>query len=78
MRLLRDDQPASALQVIESMLMFAPGEGHYWREAGALHAHLGNLRAAIMSLEQALELVGEAELRHETAALLQDLRTRLN
>ena len=58
--------------------MFAPREGHYWREAGALHAHLGNLRAAIMSLEQALELVGEDEVRHETAALLQDLRTRLN
>ena len=78
MRLLADDQPAAALQVLESMLMFAPGEGHCWREAGALHAHLGNLRAAIMSLEQALELIGEVDERHQTAALLQDLRTRLN
>jgi regulator of sirC expression with transglutaminase-like and TPR domain len=78
MRLLQDDQPAEALKVLETMLMIAPSEGHCWREAGALHAHLGNLRAAIMSLEQALELVPEDEARHQTAQLLQDLRTRLN
>lgn len=77
-RLLADERPEEALRIVESMLMFAPKAGLQWREAGILHAHLGNLRAAVMSLEQAMELAPGDELRQETAVLLEELRTRIN
>jgi regulator of sirC expression with transglutaminase-like and TPR domain len=40
---------AQALEVIERMLILAPGAARLWHEAGALHAKLGNLRAATRS-----------------------------
>ena len=78
LRLLRDNRPEEALDVVESMLMFAPGQAEHWREAGLLHAHLGNLRAAIIALEHVLGLGGTAREMHEVAGLLQDLRNRIN
>ena len=78
LRLLRDQRPAEALEVVESMLMLAPGEATLWREAGLLNAQLDNLRAAIMSLEQCLELSRDQGARHEAATMLQGLRARLN
>ena len=78
LRLLRDNRPEEALDVVESMLMFAPGQAEHWREAGLLHAHLGNLRAAVIALEHVLGLGGTAREMHEAAGLLQDLRNRIN
>lgn len=83
LRLLQERRAEDALTVLETMLMFAPGIGQLWREAGTLHAHLGNLRAAAMTLEHYLEL-GEAGAgpdsagRHEAASLLQRIKTQLN
>ena len=78
LRLLQAEQPAEALEILESMLMFAPGEARLWHEAGVLHAHLGNLRAAAMALEHFLELGRDARAKHDAAALLQRVKTRLN
>jgi regulator of sirC expression with transglutaminase-like and TPR domain len=78
LRLLQDKRPEEALAAVESMLMIAPGHAGLWREAGLLHAHLGNLRAAVMGLEQFLELSHDNHGRHEAASLLQGLKSRLN
>ena len=77
-RLLRDQQIAEALEVIETMLMFAPSEANLWREAGILHAGQENLRAAILSIEQYLSLCDSPDARHEAATLLQQLKSNLN
>jgi len=78
MRRLRARDPAGAVAAIEAMLLFAPGEVALWHEAGLIHGHLGNLRAAAAAIGQALERTPDARLRHSLATLLQDLRSRLN
>jgi len=79
LRLIRDEQFERAARVVEAMLLFAPEQPGLWREAGRLHAHLGNLRAAIGALEHFLAM-GQAgdRLRHEAAGLLRSLRAKLN
>jgi regulator of sirC expression with transglutaminase-like and TPR domain len=77
LRLIRDEQIERALQVVEGMLLFAPDQTGLWREAGLLHAHLGNLRAGIAALERFLEIDGSGH-RHDVAVVLQALRARLN
>lgn len=78
LRLLQDQRPEDALEIVESMIMIAPDGAPLWREAGLLHTHLGNLRAALMALEHVMELSRDPGERQETARLLQDLKTRLN
>ena len=77
-RLLRQQLVKEALEVVETMLMFAPAEANLWHEAGILHANQDNLRAAILSLEQCLSLCNSPNARHEAAALLQQLKSNLN
>lgn len=77
-RLLRARQNGEALEVIETMLMFAPSEAGLWREAGILHAGQDNLRAAVFALEQYLSLSDTPAARHEAARLLQEIKSNLN
>ena len=67
-----------ALELVESMLLIAPDQAGLWREAGLLHAHLSNLRAAIVSLEHFLELAPTGSQAQEASELLRQLRNRLN
>jgi regulator of sirC expression with transglutaminase-like and TPR domain len=76
-RLIRDEQIERAVQVLEGMLLFAPDQPGLWREAGLLHAHLGNLRAGIAALEKFIA-IGAGTQRHDAAVMLQSLRARLN
>ncbi len=78
LRLIQQERSAEALAVIETMLMFAPDRADLWKEAGVLHSHLDNMRAAIMAFEHYLELGGQEPERQSIAALLQQLRTQLN
>ena len=78
MRMLRAEKSEAALAIVESMLMIAPSMPRLWREAGKLHASLGNLRAAMMSLEQFLDLGQDPDALDEAARLLQELKARLN
>jgi regulator of sirC expression with transglutaminase-like and TPR domain len=78
LRLLRGDRVAEALEVLETMLMIAPDRAALWHEAGVLNAHLENLRAAVMALENALALEASDAERHQAAALLQRLCARLH
>ncbi len=77
-RLAAQGRSDRAAAVLDRMLLFAPGEAELWREAGALHAHAGNLRAAMAALEHYLTVAHEPAARHSAAQLLQQLRHRLN
>jgi len=77
-RLLQAQDHQRALNVIETMLMLAPDLAELWREAGMLHRHLGNLRAAGAALEQYVVRAPDGVARHQAAAILQQLRAQLN
>ena len=74
---IESGQLEPALAIIEGMQLFAPDHAGLWREAGLINAELGNLRAAIAALERCVALAGEEGARHHAAALLQQLRSRL-
>ncbi len=77
LRLIESQQLAPALTVIEGMLLFAPEHAGLWREAGLISAELGNLRAGIAALERCRALAADEFGRRHAAALLQQLRARL-
>jgi regulator of sirC expression with transglutaminase-like and TPR domain len=77
-RLIQAQRHDRALGVIETMLMLAPDLAELWREAGMLHAGLGNMRAAVAALEQFVVRAPEGTARHQAAAMLQQLRSKLN
>jgi regulator of sirC expression with transglutaminase-like and TPR domain len=77
LRLLESGRREAGLSVIDSMLAMAPDRAELWRERGTVSASLGNLGAAIRSLEASLERERDSTRRFATAALLQDLKTRL-
>src|SRR3546814_6429364 len=61
------------------MLMIAPERAGLWREAGVLHAHLDNMRAAILAFEHYLELAAPGDPgRQDISELLRQLRRQLN
>lgn len=74
----RAGRPEDALRVVEGMLMFAPGMMPLWREAGVIHARLGNLGAAIEAFQTVVEQADTDSARHDAAAIVQKLRSRLN
>jgi regulator of sirC expression with transglutaminase-like and TPR domain len=77
LRLLQSGRAEAALAVVESMLLLAPDRGTLWHERGLINAQLGNLGAAIRSLEGVLERERDSGVRFATAALLQELKNRL-
>ena len=78
LRLLQSDNHAAATQVIETMLMMRPDEASLWREAGLLHAHTGNLRAALTALANFMGIETRDDQRAPVEALMADLQNRLN
>jgi regulator of sirC expression with transglutaminase-like and TPR domain len=78
LRLVQSGDFGRALAVVESMLLFAPDEAPLWHDAGALQAKLGNLRAAIQSLEVFMTRTDQDAARRQVAALLQQIRSALN
>lgn len=77
-RLIQAGRHESALRIIETMLMLAPDVIDLWREAGMLHAALGNMRAASDALGQYVAHAPDGIERHRVAAMLQQLKTKLN
>ena len=67
-----------ALRVIERMQLFAPDMMLLWREAGVLHARLGNMNAAIAAFETIVERADSDQARHDAASIIQKLKARLN
>ena len=77
-RLLQAERHERAVGVVETMLMLAPDLTELWREAGMLHARLGNMRSAAAALEQFVLRAPEGMARHQAAAMLQQLKAKLN
>jgi regulator of sirC expression with transglutaminase-like and TPR domain len=77
-RLIQAEHYERAVLIAETMLMLAPDLAELWREAGLLHARLGNMRSAAAALEQVVLRAPEGVARHQAAALLQQLRSKLN
>ena len=77
-RLLQAERHERAVGVVETMLMLAPDLAELWREAGMLHARLGNMRAAAAALEQFVLHAPDGMARHQAAAILQQLKAKLN
>lgn len=74
----RAGRPEDALRVVEGMLMFAPDMIPLWREAGVIHARIGNLGAAIEAFQTIVERADTDAARHDAAAIVQKLKSRLN
>ena len=77
-RLLQAGRKERALRVVETMLLLAPDLAELWQEAGILHAQFGNMRAAINALDEHVRRAPEGSARHQAAALLQQLKSKLN
>ena len=77
-RLLQAGRHEHALRIVETMLLLAPDLAELWHEAGLLHAHLGNMRAGMNALEQFIIRAPEGDARHQAAAILQQLKSKLN
>jgi len=77
-RLIQAERYERAVTVAETMLMLAPDLAELWREAGLLHARLGNIRSAAAAFEQVVLRAPDDMARHQAAALLQQLRSKLN
>jgi regulator of sirC expression with transglutaminase-like and TPR domain len=77
-RLIEGQNFERAVGVIETMLMLAPDHAELWREAGILHTRLGNIRSATAALEQFVLHAPDGVARHQAAAMLQQLRSKLN
>jgi len=77
-RLLQAQRHERALRVVETRLMPAPELAELWREAGLLNARLGNMRASVAALEEFVLRTADGTARHQAAALLQQLKAKLN
>jgi len=77
-RLLREGRLEDALDVIETMLLFAPDTSYLWRECGLIQARLYRIREAVISLEEHLKRSTGVDACYSTSVLLQRLRAQLN
>jgi regulator of sirC expression with transglutaminase-like and TPR domain len=77
-RLLQGARYDRALRVVETMLMLAPDLVELWQEAGLLHARQGNIIASVNALQEFVVRAPEGTARHQAAALLQQLKSKLN
>lgn len=77
-RLLQGRRYEEAVRVIETMRMLAPDLADLSREAGVIHAQLGNMKAAVRSIEEFIAGAPDGEARHEAAVVLQQLKAKLN
>jgi regulator of sirC expression with transglutaminase-like and TPR domain len=77
-RLIQGQQHERAVRVIETMQLIAPDLPELCREAGLIHAQLGNMRAAMNSIQEFVARAPDGPARHEAAIMLQQLKTKLN
>lgn len=77
-RQIRSERSEEALDAIDTMLLFAPGESSLWREAGLLNARLDRVREAVAALEEYMRHNTGDSTRYRTSIILQELRARLS
>lgn len=76
-RLMAAGQHERARAILATMQLLAPDLAALWYEAGTVEAQLGNLRAAISAFQGFLARTPEGPARHQVAALIQQLKSRL-
>jgi regulator of sirC expression with transglutaminase-like and TPR domain len=77
-RALAASDAARAAEIVERMMMVSPADPALLREAGMCHARGGNLRRASETLTAFLDSGASGRERDEAAALLREVRQRLN
>jgi regulator of sirC expression with transglutaminase-like and TPR domain len=77
-RLLQAGRQEQAVRVVDTMLLLAPDLAELWHESGILHARLGNMLASVNALEEFVQRAPEGMARHQAAAFLQQLKSKLN
>jgi len=77
-RLLQAGRQEQAVRVVDTMLLLAPELAELWHESGILHARIGNMLASVNALEEFVRRAPEGMERHQAAAFLQQLKSKLN
>ena len=77
-RLLQAGEIERAVDILERMLLIAPGQPLLWFELGGHYAGLGKLRGAMEALERCSGLAVGESLGQRAEMLLRELRSRLN
>lgn len=77
-RALQADNHARGLQIMQRMLLIAPGEARLWLESAAIQAKSGQLKGAREAAETCLALKPEAVMKQQAEKLLETLRRDLN
>ena len=75
LRFIRAGVDEAASEVIEGMLLLDPGRAPLWREFGLLLTRLGEENRAITALENYLVLASDDSARHQTAILVEQLKS---
>ena len=78
LRALAANDPARALDVLQTMTLLAPDRGELWWETALLHSRLGNMRTAIATLESYLAAGSHDAKRNDIEDLLRRLRSKVN
>ncbi|MGE5779277.1 MAG: tetratricopeptide repeat protein, partial [Hyphomicrobiales bacterium] len=78
LRALAANDPARALDVLQTMTLLAPDSGELWWETALLQSRLGNMRTAIATLESYLAGGSHDANRNEIEDLLRRLRSKVN
>ena len=78
LRALAANDPARALDVLQTMTLLAPDSGELWWETALLQSRLGNMRTAIATLESYLAGGSAHANRHEIEDLLRRLKSKVN
>ena len=78
LRALAANDPARALDVLETMTLLAPDRGELWWEIALLHSRVGNIRMAIATLESYLAGNFADANRTEIEDLVRRLRSKVN
>ncbi|MBY0429457.1 MAG: transglutaminase-like domain-containing protein [Alphaproteobacteria bacterium] len=77
MRRLQHGELEKAIDCLQTMVLFAPAEAMLWRELGLFHGKAGNIKSAVSALETFMKLGVPESLKHQTALILQKLRSGL-
>ncbi len=67
-----------AAEIVERMLWFAPDRAPLWRELGVLKVACGAVNEAIHAAKRYQDAAATEEERHDAAALVQKIKSRLN
>ena len=77
-RALKANDTARASEILERMVLVAPGVASVWQELGILSVHMGNLRRAMNALETFLDFAPPRDEEREAESLLKQIKSSLN